>query len=255
MQTRKELKREAKALLKGHWGKAIGLNILQILPYILLMIFFIALLVLISVLVNQPSASDWLDQLDPSASFAGSDGRYFTNILTSLVGSLLMVGVNYTILDWLRTKDANFGVVRGIFSVFNKRDFLPVVVLWILQEIFTFLWTLLFFVPGIIKRYSYSQTYYIYKDIADQGGDDDLNYLDYVTKSRQLMNGHKFELFVLQLSFLGWDLLSLVTLGLSQIWVVPYKNATYMAYYRHLAGDRSEVEQPNDEQNAYFGEE
>lgn len=253
MKSRMELKQEAKGLLKGHWGKAIGLNILQILPIFLVIFIVAAVFVIVFASLSQSPDGSFADGVATGAANGESRTSFFTNISSSLIETLFMVGVNFTLLDWLRTKNSDFSVVRGIFSVFTKRDFLPVVVLWIIQGLFEFFWTLLFIIPGIIKSYAYSQTYYIYKDIADDGGDEDLNYLDYVTKSRQLMRGHKFEFFVLQLSFIGWDLLTILTLGIGQIWLIPYKNATYMAYYRSLAGNQFKKDvSPDTDNDAYF---
>lgn len=257
MQTRAELKQEAKNLLKGHWGKAIGLNVLQILPLLFGLLVGVGIITaIILFLVQDPSGSlaDDVARGASSGANSNSDGvNFVSNVLTSLIETLLIVGVNFTLLDWLRTKNSDFSIVRGIFGAFTKRDFLPIVVLWIIQTLFEFFWSLLFLIPGIIKTFSYSQTYYIYKDIADKGGDEDLNYLDYVTKSRQLMDGHKFEFFVLKLSFLGWDILAFLTLGIGQIWLVPYKNTTYMAYYRSLAGEQFQSERSsNDDNGAYF---
>ena len=257
MQTRAELKQESKNLLKGHWGKAIGLNVLQILPLLFGLLVGVGIITAVILFLAQEPSGSIADDVARGASGganSNSDGvDFISNILTSLIETLLIVGVNFTLLDWLRTKNSDFSIVRGIFGAFTKRDFLPVVVLWIIQSLFEFFWSLLFLIPGIIKAFSYSQTYYIYKDIADKGGDEDLNYLDYVTKSRQLMEGHKFEFFVLKLSFLGWDIVAFLTLGIGQIWLVPYKNTTYMAYYRSLAGDQFKPEQSNNEDNgAYF---
>lgn len=253
MQTRAELKQEAKNLLKGHWGKAIGLNILQILPLLLGLFVVVGIVAAIFVTISQSPNGSFINDFARETGSNGDRTDFFSNIFSSLIQTLLTVGVNYTLLDWLRTKKSDFSVVRGIFSVFTKRDFLAVVVLWIVQTLFEFFWYLVFIIPGIVKTYAYSQTYYIYKDIADNGGGDDLNYLDYVTKSRQLMKGHKFEYFVLQLSFLGWDILAILTLGIGEIWLIPYKNTTYMAYYRSLAGDQFRKE-PSTETNtdAYF---
>ncbi len=52
------------------------------------------------------------------------------------------------------------------------------------------------------------------------------------------MDGHKWELFVLRLSFLGWDILGVLTAGIGFIWITPYKQMTYMNYYVSLVGDR-----------------
>ena len=258
MKTRSELKREAKDLLKGHWGKASGLNILQILPMLgAIFAVMLLLIVVMALIASDPSevaADNFASQID-QVSGQGGGLRFFDNIFGSILTALLATGVNFTLLDWLRTKNSDFKVVRGIFGVFTKRDFLPVVVLWIIQTVFEALWSILFIIPGIIKSIAYSQTYYIYKDIADNGGDDDLNYLDYVTKSRQMMKGHKAEYFVLQLSFIGWNILAIITLGIGYIWLIPYQNATYTAYYKSLAESQAEPVAPEAGQDdGYFEE-
>jgi uncharacterized membrane protein len=104
--------------------------------------------------------------------------------------------------------------------------------LW--QLLWVTLWTLLFIIPGIIKAIAYSQMYYIiveYKDVS-------------VTKamriSMEITKGHKWDLFVMYLSFLGWDLLSLCTLGILQLWLAPYKNMTYINAYHSLVKEAIE---------------
>jgi uncharacterized membrane protein len=79
------------------------------------------------------------------------------------------------------------------------------------------LWTLLFIIPGIIKTYSYSLAPYLCER------DKDLDPRDSITLSRKLMNGHKFELFMFELSFLGWEFLDMLTFGiLGMLWLNPY---------------------------------
>lgn len=97
-----------------------------------------------------------------------------------------------------------------------------------LAGLFTFLWSLLLIVPGIIKSYSYSMSLYIYAENKDMGA------LEAINKSKEMMEGHKMDLFVLQLSFLGWTLLGVVTLGIAFIWVIPYMYATYVNFYKSL---------------------
>lgn len=57
------------------------------------------------------------------------------------------------------------------------------------------------------------------------------------------MNGHKWRLFILQLSFLGWEILNWIVLGLGSIWLIPYKNATYAAFYKDLTAKLSSIEE------------
>jgi len=98
--------------------------------------------------------------------------------------------------------------------------------LW--QLLWVVLWSFLLFIPGIIKAFAYSQTFYIiaeYKDIS-------------VTKalriSIEITKGHKWNIFVMYLSFIGWDILTLFTLGIGNLWLAPYKNMTYTNAYHAM---------------------
>ncbi len=97
-----------------------------------------------------------------------------------------------------------------------------------LVGLFTFLWSLLFVIPGIVKAYSYSMAFYIYAENKDMGA------LEAIRKSKEMMHGHKMDLFVLALSFLGWGLLCAITFGIAYIYVGPYMQTTYMNFYRAI---------------------
>ena len=94
-----------------------------------------------------------------------------------------------------------------------------------LRGLYTFLWTLLLLIPGIIKSYAYRMVPYILADNPKMGAD------NAITLSRKMMDGNKFELFVLELSFLGWYLLGLLALGVGILFVNPYYNATEAQLY------------------------
>ena len=95
-------------------------------------------------------------------------------------------------------------------------------------------------IPGIIKTYSYAMSYYILAD------DENIAPLDAITKSREMMDGHKWEFFVLQLSFILWGLLCAVTCGLAALYVGPYQQVTMANFYDRLKaedrGDDNRVE-------------
>jgi uncharacterized membrane protein len=99
--------------------------------------------------------------------------------------------------------------------------------LWlaIITSFFTFLWSLLFIIPGIVKGYAYLMAPYILADNPSMTAREALK------ESVRITNGHKGDLFVLQLSFIGWVLLVPLTLGLIVIWLAPYANATLANYY------------------------
>ena len=98
-----------------------------------------------------------------------------------------------------------------------------------LRDLFICLWSLLFIIPGLIKLYSYRMVPYILADDPTIGGK------DAITLSRQMMNGHKWNTFVLDLSFIGWELLSILTAGLVGLFYVkPYEAATGAELYQTL---------------------
>ncbi|WP_334117368.1 DUF975 family protein [Ligilactobacillus sp.] len=240
MKTRSELKVESKELLKGHWGKAILLNIVPIAGSIICMSLVGLCVFLIASFVDSDSArhvAEAIGSTDNDVS-AGSSGANVGSSVTSIIGTLLTVGVMFTTIDWLRTKKADFNTASGIFAVFCKKYFVGTIILVILTTIFKVLWTLCLIIPGIVKSYSYSQTYYIYKDITDSGHDEDLNFLDYITLSRSLMKGHKLDYFVLQLSFAGWFIVAcIIPFGIGFIWYWPYYTTTKAAFYKDLSQD------------------
>lgn len=101
-----------------------------------------------------------------------------------------------------------------------------------LRDLYLFLWTLLFVIPGVVKGYSYRMTPFILAD------DPSVTPEEAITRSREMMNGQKWRAFVLDLSFFGWWILSCITLGIVGVfYVAPYHFATVAELYRALKGD------------------
>ena len=102
-----------------------------------------------------------------------------------------------------------------------------------LRDLYLWLWSLLFVIPGLIKAYSYRMVPYIIKD------EPDLSAKEVLQRSKEMMRGHKWHAFILDLSFLGWIILAVLTLGvLSFFWVDPYIKSTDAALYSVLKGER-----------------
>ena len=98
-----------------------------------------------------------------------------------------------------------------------------------LRDLFTFLWALLLFIPGIVKSYSYRLVPYLLKDHPE------LSPTEAITRSRQMMDGHKWQAFVFDLSFIGWYLLGFLTLGAVNVfWSNPYHDNAAAAFYLDL---------------------
>ncbi len=101
-----------------------------------------------------------------------------------------------------------------------------------LRGLYTFLWALLFIIPGIVKSFSYAMTPFIMAENPDMTAS------EAITASRQMMDGHKGELFWLNLTFIGWSILSAFTLFIGNLFLTPYMNAAYAAFYKDLTSGR-----------------
>lgn len=110
-------------------------------------------------------------------------------------------------------------------------DFTRVLGTVVLQNVYIFLWTLLLIVPGIIKSYSYGLTIYILRD------DKELSFNAAIEKSMAMMEGHKAKMFYLDLTFIGWVLLAIVTCGIGLFWVAPYMAAARVQFYEDVKAE------------------
>lgn len=162
--------------------------------------------------------------------------RYLLDDLSQPLIDLLSISLAFTFLDLADdgTKENNY--FTALFAAFTRDRILPVFINWLLSTIFICLWVLLLIVPGIVKALAYSQAKYIVKDLVDSG--QDVGATEAITNSRQLMNGHKWEYFLLNLTFTGWVILGCLSLGLGFLWISPYIQVTKAKYYRKLAGDQ-----------------
>ena len=131
-------------------------------------------------------------------------------------------------------------IVRGneakLDDVFEGfKDFGGTFILGLLQGLFIFLWSLLLIIPGIVKSYSWALAFYLKKDHPE------MTWKEALDTSAKWMSGHKWELFCLELSFIGWMLLAVLTCGLLMFWLSPYMAATRALYYEKL----KEINEPS----------
>lgn len=229
--TRTELKNEVKNLLRGNWKKAISL---YLIPLILLL------------LSNGSSNSNSRANIQYNYSsfditnfsrFVASFG--IISFVLSMVFLLINLSATFRGLDWLEDPDLNFEPFRSNFTYFRGPDWWRLILLYVITSIFTFLWTLLLIIPGIVKGIAYSQTYFVYKDANDRSMNNNYSLTDYITKSQQLMMGNKWRYFILQLSFIGWWIVGFITIGIGFIWIYPYYKLTMANFYRDLVAQNS----------------
>lgn len=225
MYTRAELKQNAKNALKGKWGSAILVTIIFVL-------ITIAAAIISRLIINFVGIGTLIMsrniEIFPLVYLGAS---VITSILELCIISPMTIGLfSY----FLNLSEDNKPTVETIFDGF-KKSFSNSVVMNILITIYTFLWTLLFIIPGVIKAYSYSMAFYIMAENPD------ISAREAITRSKELMKGHKMELFFLQLSFIGWGVLATCTCCIGFLWLVPYMNKTTANFYLSIKQDNVEA--------------
>ncbi|MBQ2639126.1 DUF975 family protein [Candidatus Saccharibacteria bacterium] len=118
--------------------------------------------------------------------------------------------------------------IEDIINGFKENNFTRAFVAYLRYTIFTALWSLLFVIPGIIKGISYSQMFYLMAE------DKKMDAAEAQRKSMEMMEGHKWEYFMLNLSFILWYMLVGITFGIAMIYVGPYVEASKAEFYRKL---------------------
>ena len=149
------------------------------------------------------------------------------------VGSLIVIvfsgalefGIVYIFLK--QARDGEKMEVGSLFKGFSE-DIGGNIVLGLLVALFTSLWSLLFVIPGIIKAYAYSMSFYVKSDHPEYG------WKECMDESQRIMNGHKMDLFVVHLSFIGWAIVGALCLGVGTLWVQAYISATTAHFYESI---------------------
>ena len=150
----------------------------------------------------------------------------FTAVGVLILAGPLSFGLAAFFLSLARGKEQ--GDLADLFKGFTEGGFVRLLLLGLLEEVFIFLWTLLFIIPGIVKSYSYSQAIYLAYDHPDW------DWKQCIDESRRIMNGYKWKLFVLDLSFIGWYIVGMLACGIGVLWVDPYHQAARTEFYEEL---------------------
>ena len=141
-----------------------------------------------------------------------------------IIGGTIQLGHCQYLLNQYDRKSATVGDLFSKFDYFGNGFLLK-----LLTGLFTALWMLLFIIPGIIASYRYAMAPFIMAEHPEYTP------LESINASKELMYGHKFELFCLELSFIGWAILCLFTLGIGNLFLAPYTAASRAAFYRQIS--------------------
>ena len=223
MKSNQYFKNAALEALRGNWGKAALAT---------LVFFFVACLFSGPSTFSSISTADTLQDAAYSGDIAAMMSIYgkilkFSSIsfiaLILLFGPL-SIGYDNSMRVLLEGDNA---IPQNMFKIaFN--NFWHKVWGYFLKYILLYLWTLLFIIPGIIKIFSYAMTNFILEENPE------LSASEAIHRSRMMMKGHKFDLFWLSLSFIGWFFLCCLTFGIGFIWLIPYAQTSIAAFYKEL---------------------
>lgn len=234
MKFAEDFRREAREALENNWGKAVGAG-------------FVASLLGAGIVEWRSGGGSGGDTetMEQYISQTIADPEVVALYL-AIMGGIALMGVVFFMVNLLIGSPVTLGYckfnlnlidgngkakVSNLFSEFRRIG--PAVALQLLRAIYTFLWSLLFVIPGIIKGYSYSMAAYILSEHPEMTPN------EAITKSRELMDGNKWRLFCLQFSFIGWAFLcAFFTCGIGYLWLVPYEEAAIAAFYREIWRNR-----------------
>ena len=217
--TSSELRAIARRNLEGTWGISVGVALVAALLG--------GLIVGTGSNINFNFNEDTVRNLPPIfwtmllplVSVAGLLG-----IVSFILGGTVELGYAKFLLKQYDKKELQFS---DLFSQFER--FGTGFAQKFLRILFTTLWTLLFIIPGIVKGLSYAMTPFILEEHPEMTAS------QAIKASMELMNGHKMELFILGLTFIGWSLLACLTMGIGFLFLNPYMNAAYAAFYRDIS--------------------
>lgn len=157
----------------------------------------------------------------------------FIPFVSIIIAGPLGVGVAGVFMAIAKT-----GEKAKLEDTFNGfRDFAGNLILGLMITLFTALWTLLFIIPGIVKAISYSMAYYIKNDHPEY------DWKQCIDESKKMTDGHKWQIFCLYLSFIGWLFLGTLCFGIGTLWVIPYINTSMAEVYAQLKGPEATLDE------------
>lgn len=221
MRTNQDYKNDALKALSGNWAHAV--------------IAAIVMMLLSSLLISPSYINSYSNALNLGLLVPGYV-VYGGGLLIMFILYPLLAGFNNSFRVLYETGDNR--LTANTFHL-GFSNWLHVSLGMIVCYLYIVLWSLLFVIPGIIKAFSYAMTPYILVEHPE------MSINQAIDESRRLMKGHKFDFFYLELSFIGWVILSSVfTLGIGFIWLIPYISTSAAAFYNDLKNGESETPTP-----------
>lgn len=212
MKTSSELRLSARNALRGNWAKSVIATVVYLTA------------------IGIISALTGTNNTNPVTILSLSGVSLLVSILVLYP---LELGFKNSFKALYQNGDQN--ILSNIFSI-PREHYSHYVWGMFLMQIKIMLWTLLFIIPGIIKSFSYAMTPYILVEHPE------MPVSEAIQTSKRMMNGHKFDLFYLYLTFIGWFLLSIITCGIGFFWLTPYMATAKAAFYLDLKTSEGVIE-------------
>lgn len=215
MKHNQEYKDQALDALRGNWTNPLLCTlVLMLLTYFLSFPYIIGNLVRIGQIT--------LDFVNPFYLSGGGIALYILLLFPLSIGVLNAYNRFYLYGE----QNCLENMFKETFNGYGRN-----VLASLLMYVYVILWTLLLIIPGIVKVFSYAMTPYIIKEHPEISVDEAID------MSRAMMKGRKFDLFYLHISFIGWWILSIMTLGIGFIWLVPYVMTAQASFYEDVKQD------------------
>lgn len=226
----KVLRSRARAVLAGHWGISMGVAALAaLLGGLLTGSSFLP-----NISYQIPIRIPVLEELSAVLREGARMGRFTFSVRSGvfglaafILGGTLQLGYARFLLKQHDGQEAEF---NDLFSQFDR--FGTGFAQHFLRGLYVALWSILLVIPGIMKHYSYAMTPFILAEHPE------LTATQAIDWSQELMDGHKMDLFILDLTFIGWGILAGMLWNLGYLALNPYKNASHAAFYRLLLEER-----------------
>jgi uncharacterized membrane protein len=229
-----QFKESARAALKGKWGISVGAGLIAGL----LGSTGSASSSSVSTNINTEGSSEIEFDLTELINSVGLERVFpaFGAVLAVIIayevvgivlGSVVGVGYSKFNLDLIDKKAPALSTLFNYFKIWGTA-----VCAEILRTLYIIVGAILFIIPGILATYNYAMTQYVLAE------NENLSATEALVRSKSLMIGNRWRLFCLQLSFIGWDLLCVLSLGIGSLWLVPYKAAAYADFYREISDTR-----------------
>ena len=227
MKRNTDYKNASLAALKGNWGKAVLATVIYMAvmyiamgPYLYQTFQFRATMTATGVMALDADVLAMLSKL------YGYMGLYYL----IMIFVIMPLSLGYFNALRLLLVQGDREIPSNMYKIATKNYWHKV---WgmFLMVLFIALWSLLLVIPGIIKMFSYAMTPYILEENPE------LSANEAIDRSRAMMKGHKFDLFWLFLSFIGWGILCVFTLGIGTLWLTPYMQTSVAAFYEDVKAD------------------